>query len=243
MTRALCWSAAAMAIMIGLAQGQAIGQAIEAFEVATIKPSAPDEHGATIYTPSGERFTAANIALKGLIALAWDVRDFQISGGPAWLDSTRYDVAAKAEAPADLDHMKGMLQPLLTERFRLAFRREVKDLPVYALVIGKNGPKLRPSEGRGPQLRGGKGQLTAQKIPISMLAAQLGNRLGRPVLDRTGLTGDFDIILEWTPMDSVSGDGPSIFTAVQEQLGLKLEPGKGSVEIIVVDHPEQPREN
>ncbi len=216
------------------------------FDVATIKPSSPDQGGTTFYVPSGGRFGIKNITLKDLVAYAWNLRDFQISGGPGWVDSTRYDVVAQAAGPAPLEEFREMLQPLLTERFRLELHRTSKDPPFYVLAVGKNEAKLQPSQASSLDLRGGKGPITGRKIPLSMFTARLAESIGRPVIDRTGLKGDYDINLQWTPDDEPPSSDParpSIFTAVPEQLGLRLESQRGPVEILIIDRAERPTEN
>jgi uncharacterized protein (TIGR03435 family) len=136
-----------------------------------------------------------------------------------------------------------MLQALLSERFKLAIHRESKERTVYELVVGKNGPKLHEVEAGPGHSNGGHGSLSAQKMSMSHLADSLSRIVDLPVLDMTGLKGAFDIELKWAP-DGDDANGPSIFTAVQEQLGLKLEQRKGPMEIIVVDHAERvPTEN
>jgi uncharacterized protein (TIGR03435 family) len=157
------------------------------------------------------------------------------------------------------------MKSLLKDRFKLEFHRETKELPTYALVVGKGGSKLKKSEiedggsdrpGRGGMMRMGRGQINAQGIPMAGLANQLSQQLGRSVIDKTELTGDYDIKLEWTPDANEGGafrgaeaheearpEGPSLYTALQEQLGLKLESSKGMVEILTVDKAEKPSEN
>jgi len=158
-----------------------------------------------------------------------------------------------------------MLQSLLLDRFKLTFHRETKDLAVYALVTGKNGPKLHASETAGEmkrQFRIGRGQINLEGATMAGLADALSNLVGRNVLDRTGISGNYDIKLEWTPDESEpsmfkgppadgagagapapDASGPSVFTAIQEQLGLKLEAQKGPVEVMVIEHIEKASEN
>jgi bla regulator protein blaR1 len=237
-----------------------------AFEVASIKPGDPSARGTRVMVAPGGRFTASNVNLKFLIQYAYGVRDFQIMGAPGWAGSDRYEISAKPEEEREntsQDQLKLMMQALLADRFKLTFHRETKELPVYGLVAGKNGPKLQQSavENR-PELRMGRGLISAKGVSMEMLANQLAQQLGRSVIDQTGLKGQYDIKLEWTPDTSErrgmgDGDvrapsdaaaapdpaGPSIFTAVQEQLGLKLEGQKGPVDILVIDHVEKPSEN
>ena len=279
----------------GAAAPQSGATAPQSFEVASIKPSAGDGRQVGIGVLPGGRYRATGVTARMLIQQAYDIRDFQISGGPGWLASDRYDINAKAETPnLTRDTIKVLLQSLLAERFNLVVHRETKELPIYALVVGKDGPKLHKSEiqpdlqnsgtppkapqpddpgplartvqgsgtpPKGTMMRMGRGQLSAQMSPLAGLAAQLAASLGRPVVDKTGLTGYFDFNLEWTPdetqgsgmlfgekppLDSappVGSSGPSIFTALQEQLGLKLESQKGPVEVLVIDRIEKPTEN
>jgi len=199
-----------------------------------------------------------------LMEQAYGIRDFQIVGGPSWLGSDRYDITAKPEGAATSDQVKVMMQALLKDRFQLQFHRETKELPTYALVVAKGGPKVHASEevsgsdkpkGMRRQMMG-RGQFTLEGAPMSAFAEQLARVLGRSVIDKTGLTGNYDVKLEYTPDDTGMMKGPredapapadasgiSIFTALQDQLGLKLESTKGPVEILVIDRAEKPSEN
>jgi len=214
------------------------------FEVASIKPSAPGSRGPTIYNPTRGRFAIDSITTKDLIAYAYDVREFQVSGGPSWVGSEEYDIVAKPQGEPSNERILAMARGLLAERFSLTLHHESKEMPVLALVAAKGGTRLQPSLGPGgPEVRGGRGHLVARQVTMGLLVAQLAGRvLGRPVLDRTGIAGEFDINLEWTP-DERPDLGPSIFTALQEQLGLKLETQKGFVDVLVVDHVERPTAN
>jgi len=239
------------------------------FEVASIKPADPNGRGMRVQMAPGGRLNANGVTVKFLIQQAYNVKDFQITGGPNWIGSERYDISTKAEGEGQITHeqLRTMMQGLLADRFQLAFHRETKEMPIYALVVGKNGPKMHATErapdgdreGRGgAQIRTSRGQITAQGMSMTMLSNQLSNRLGRNVLDKTGLTGNYDFTLEFTPEGMqgmgpreggadapppVDSPGPSIFTAVQEQLGLKLESQKGPVEILILDRIEKPSEN
>jgi uncharacterized protein (TIGR03435 family) len=217
-----------------------------AFDAATVKLSRSTENGSTVYTDIGGGLSLKYMTLKDLIAFAWDVRDYQISGKPAWINSTHYDVNAKSQTVAGLVQLRPLIQPLLTERFQLVLHKSTKELVYYALVIGKNEAKLKPSAVPSPQYRGHGGEFMGQGLPMSIFAGKLGDELGRPVLDKTGLTGTYDINLQWTPDDGEQKTGPSrpsLFTAVHEQLGLKLESQKGPVEVLIVDRAERPTEN
>jgi bla regulator protein BlaR1 len=282
--------ALAAPVLIGVANAPLVrAQATSerpAFEVATIKPSAPDAHGMFFRLNPGGRIEMRNQSLKEMIVFGYRVQPFQISGGPAWLDSVRYDVIAKAEKSTSQDEMALMVQSLLADRFQLKIHREAKELSRFALVLAaKNGklgpglteskegscapfdpskppPPLEPGAGKAPERRCGAMQMSpkslmATGVPIDRLIMLLSRVLGRTVVDGTGLTGNFDISLEFTPDDSqamqIPGDGPkppasdtagpSIYIALQEQLGLKLESQKGPVDILIVDRAEKPSEN
>jgi uncharacterized protein (TIGR03435 family) len=242
-------------------------QAQPKFEVSTVKPNSANDHRVMLRGSPGGRFEATGVSLKLLITEAYDVRDFQISGGPPWIATERWDIVAKAEGITDRippDQLKPMLAGLIEDRFQIKSHRETKELPIYVLVIGKTGSKLQANAGEpGPGMYMGRGHFKGTKIPISMLAQQLSQQVGRTVVDKTGLKGDFDFTLDWTPEIGQGGslfgpppgpsgpegpppgdpNGPSIFTAVQEQLGLKLESDKGPVDILVLDKVERPTEN
>jgi uncharacterized protein (TIGR03435 family) len=226
------------------------------FEVATIKPSAPGVGSSSTNSTNGF-LQITNQTLRTIIQYAYNVRDFQISGGPGWMGSDRYDVAAKPENGAHDQQMKQMLQTLLSDRFQLRFHRETREGTVYALFVGKNGPRLQPAKksdssgitsGRNSM---GLSTLSGKRASLDEIAANLSARLGRPVFDKTGLTDKFDFELSWVQDLTPSGagapspavSGPSLFTAVQEQLGLRLESQKGPVEILVIDQVSRPQEN
>ena len=256
-------AAVAGPVMIGLwnapatrAQAQTGAAVPVGFEAASVKPSQDVDGGRSIRPSPGGGLIAWNATLKSLILVAYNIRDFQLSGGPGWLDSAGYDIVAKPSADARAN-ARLRLQALLTDRFKLQFHREMKELPVFALIVAKNGLKLQearrdPQDGDG-NFRAGRGRLTGQMVPMSDLAGMLSGFVGRTVQDRTGVKGLFDLKLDWTPDETQStapageatpdASGPSIFTALQEQLGLKLEASKGPVEILVIDHAEKAMEN
>ncbi len=237
-----------------------IASAQPAFEVASVKPASPDATGVRINTQQG-KLTMANVPLRLCIQWAYQVQPFQISGGPGWLGTDKYDIVAKAEKPVPNDQMRLMLQTLLAERFKLTVHREMKESVEYALVVAKGGSKLHAAKGdEGSQMEGGRGELVARGIALTMLARELSRTLGRTVKEETGLNGQFDFTLKWAPevgmpmgmkeearmaVEPVASDpaGPSIFTAVQEQLGLKLESRKAMVEGLVIDRAEKASEN
>ena len=188
------------------------------FEVASVKPSNSLEQGATIRTPFGGRFAAENISLQFLIRLAYHVTDRQITGGPGWIDSAKFDVLAKAEGNPTFEQISPLLRSLLEDRFTLKLHRETKELPVYALVIAKNGSGLQNPENCTPcyGITMRKGRIEADKTNMPELARILTEVLGRPVLDKTGMASSFQVHLQWAP-DEVVSDAPSLFTAVQDR--------------------------
>ena len=255
---------------------------LPAFDVVSIKPNKSDSGMIRVmYKPDG--YSATNISLKMLILGAYGLKEDQLSGLPIWADSARFDIDAKVAGAdvAELQKLKNdqrrlLLLPLLADRFKLTVHDETKILPVYELVVAKNGSKLKeatPGDAyangvKGPD-GGGRvgmmtmrpGQLTAQAVPVTSLVNILSQQLHRTVMDKTELTGKYDIALQWTqddgsnPMFKETDDsqqrvepppdasGPSIFTAVQEQLGLRLQSSKGPVQVVVIDHVEMPSEN
>jgi uncharacterized protein (TIGR03435 family) len=163
-----------------------------------------------------------------------------------WIDSQRFDISAKSEGhgPVDKEQSNLMLRQLLADRFGLVFHRETKELVVYSLVVGKNGPKLKEGGTEGPYLSGlAPGKLVGTRASMASLTRALSRSLGRPVKDETGLRGQYDFTLVWSPDDAADASGPSLFTAVQDQLGLRLESKKAPVETIVIDHLGTPSPN
>jgi uncharacterized protein (TIGR03435 family) len=230
-----------------------------AFEAASVKVSSPGEQVRMRREPG--RITISNFSLRAMVRYAYDVQETQILGGPAWFDSERWDIAATAGREITEDERRRMLQTLLNDRFRMTIRHDSKELPVYALVVAKNGSKLTPGKAGNPERvemgvsGAGLHQMRGQSVPLSTMAKVLSGPSGRIVIDRTGLAGSFDYQLEWVPdpanMPMINGakpdgsklDGPSIFTAVQEELGLRLEATKGPVEILVIESAEKATEN
>lgn len=241
------------------------------FEVASVRPNkSPDPHG--YMGPSGGgRFTAINQTVHALLRVAYSLHDFQIIGGPKWLDTDRFDIVALTLAsPRDFPFM---LQSLLAERFNLQVHKEVREFPSFALVLQPNrrlAPGLRKSAvdcggvmnealQKGAPLPpvnvcGGQnppGRLVARGMTMATLALHLSRIVGRHVVDRTGLPGGFDFDLKWTPNPAASpdgdaismGDGPSIYTALQEQLGLQMRRTRGPLGVLVIDRVEHPTPN
>ena len=302
--------------ILALACKAAFGQTGEGkleFEVASVKPAALLRDGAIMMgmrggpgTEDPGRVTYTGLPLRGLLTTAYNVKPYQLSG-PGWLDTERFDIVAKIPEGTTKEQFRVMLQNLLTERFKLTLHHETKDLPLYELTVGKNGPKLKksvedpnapaiePGRGTGPPpgpppmgkdgmpqlpsgqkgmmmfMMPGRARVLGGVQPLSALADMLGNQLGNPVVDKTGLTGNYDFTLEFAPEPgrmmgpfgglppppppppgAVPGPGqadaqseaPALLTAIQEQLGLKLEQKKGPLDLVVIDHAEKvPTEN
>lgn len=273
------------------AQASSLAAALPAYDVSTVKPSKPDQmNSMLLFTPGG--MSIAGVPLPMIIREAFGVEDDHVLGMPAWAKSIRYDIEAKVapdDAPKlkdlTMDQRRSMLVPLLEDRFHLRFHHETRDLPVYELLVAKGGVKMQatkpaddaapgpppgPPPGPGQPLRPGShmlmmrgpGHIESTGTGMEFLAHVLSRQLGRTVVDKTELTGDYEFKLEWTPDDAVPAmtgaggaqpaansastpetSGPSLFTAVKEQLGLKLEATKGSADVIVIDQIEQPTPN
>jgi uncharacterized protein (TIGR03435 family) len=217
------------------------------FEVISVKlgdPNDPSSSGRS--TPGGMEMR--NTTLNTLVRSAYGLNEFQLAGGPKWAGSTKFNVVAKMPTGATRDQMPLMLQAMLADRFKLEFHRETRTLQEYALVVVKGGSKLQEAaeedRGRGGTSQGPR-QIKARSATLSDLARMLISAVGAPVLDRTGITGQYTIALQFaTLMGGTPADEnlPDIFAAVQ-QLGLKLEPIKGPVEVVVIDHAVMPSEN
>lgn len=211
-----------------------------AFEVASVKRAAPAPGASSSMNTQAGRLTCTNCSLKKLILAAYGVHDFQVSA-PDWINTETYEIAATMSLGASGDDVQMMMQALLAERFKLAVHRESKELPMFALVQAKGGAKLQEVEFAGGSTSSGRGSLKATSIPMSKLADWLSGQVGRPVRDFTGLSGVYDLAMQWT---AETENGPDLFTAMTQQLGLRLEARKGPVQMIVVDHVEKvPVEN
>jgi uncharacterized protein (TIGR03435 family) len=210
------------------------------FEVASVKRSPSNSGNAHSLRLDPGRLTCSGVTLKALLELAYNVKNYQISG-PEWLETERYEIAARFPAAAPVDRVGQMLQALLEERFKLTARRESKETPVYALVVGKGGLKLKETE-MGP---GGTamspGKVTARKMSMARFAELLSGQVDRPVVNMTGIPGIYDFTLEWAQDAQAALDaGPAvdIYTAVA-QLGLKLEKRQVPVEMLFIDQAEK----
>jgi uncharacterized protein (TIGR03435 family) len=220
------------------------------FEVASVKPSGPNDQLMYRLLPGG-RYIANGLTLKMLIGNAYGVPEFRISGGPGWRDSDKYNIEAKVGIPLppwpdSNKQLSLMLQSLLEDRFKLAFHRETREETMYELVVARGGAKLTQAKAdESPGFGMEPGGIRSMAVPLEYLAANLAYVLGRTVIDKTGLAGKYSYTVTYTPDDAPPADanGPSIFTALQEQLGLKLESTKGPVELLVIDHAEKPDAN
>lgn len=248
-----------------------------AFDVAAIKPN-KSGNGNSGTNTNNDSFTGTNVTLESLIASqAYGIPESRVFGGPKWINAERFDIQAKIDSSvadqlkalqSDQQRleMQAMFQQLLADRFKLAAHWETREMPVYALVIAKSGPKLQATKetkgnsGTSTSIHGPSAQITATNLTLAewaeTLTQSLSGQLGRVVIDKTGIEGKYDLTLKWT-VDSGTASasngtdgaasptdaGPSIFTAIQEQLGLKLEPAKAPVKVLIIDHAEMPSEN
>lgn len=220
-----------------------------AFEVASIKAADPNAPGTSIHS-TPDRLTLENISLKDCVEQAFEVKDFSLSA-PGWLDSARFNITAKASGEVPRKQLNVMLRSLLVDRFKLSFHRESKVMPAFALLLGTKGLKLRPEADGRSGWSTGRGMLQGTKLSMAGVADLLAELVNRPVKDMTGVNGVFTFKLRWNPETSVDQQQPSdpalpnsVFNALEEQAGLRLEARRLPVEILVVDHIErQPTEN
>ena len=231
------------------------------FDVAVIRPSTPGGRGGGIKPlPGGNGYLVQNVPVKAMISLMYKVPGRQITGGPDWLNNQNYDMEAKADHAYSIDDLHVMFQNLLADRFNLKFHKEVREGPVYALVLDKSGPKLKvndsPQDFKIPILPGPDNAFVGTRVPMQYFCYFLGQqRLPEawPVINKTGLDKNYDFTLSFMPdlppdfpkenLPPGLLDRPSLPDALQEQLGLKLQPDKGQVEYYVIDHVEKPSEN
>jgi uncharacterized protein (TIGR03435 family) len=230
------------------------------FDVASVKPSNPNSTNGMVVSAPGGRLHVVNATLKDLIETAYDVRSLQIEGGPRWADASKYDVDATPGTPPQgatlpptgWTNVRFEVQALLKDRFQLQLHRETRTAPIYSLAIAKGGIKLSATHSPQKGINAGQGTMLGEAASMTQLAYKLSRLLQRPVVNNTGLEGNFDFKLEWTPELGPSAPdgqpvdtsgGPSIFSALQEQLGLRLEATKGPVDVLVIDHVDKPSEN
>jgi uncharacterized protein (TIGR03435 family) len=236
----------AVSATVFLATCIAIAQIPKQFDVAAITPNTEGTLAWSIRTPPGGRFTARNVTLRTLILEGFALKDFQLEGLPGWVDRERYDIVAKAETPGTIspDELRPLIRSLLISRFKMEFHAEKKERPTYSLVVAKNGAKLHPNTGtHAHSTDWGKDHINANDVTLVEFAAVLEGQLDKVVLDNTGIPGTFDFKMTWTPEQATDLTGPSIFTAIQEQFGLRLVSTKGLAEVTVIDHIEPPTEN
>ncbi len=219
------------------------------FEAASIKRAVPDAGGSSGEDGRGGVLKVYNVTLKRCIRYAYTIAEDQILGGPKWIDDLRYDILAKADHPADEPELLTMLQPLLADRFKLKLHHETRVVSGYILTVAKGGIKATVADpNRHSSGNGGRGFIDSGASQVSALTIRLSALLGRPVVDMTGDERKFDFHLRWNPDETLAGDStasdyPSLTTALQEQLGLRLESRKVNADVLVVDHAELPSDN
>jgi len=232
------------------------------FDVAAIHQhiSEPHEHNSIWSSDTDSHFRAANVSLIGLIHWAYQMPETRIINAPVWAGSTHFNIEASSDASVDekMSHLNSdtgslqketMVRTLLADRFKLAAHSETRELPVYELVVAKGAPKLGETKREGTTINHGRAHIQVEGAnSLAILAEELSKEVGRPVLDKTGIAGRYDLEVRWTPdnimASSASADAPpSIFTALEEQLGLKLKSAKAPVPVLVIDHAEMPSEN
>jgi uncharacterized protein (TIGR03435 family) len=227
----------------------AFGQDGPAFDEVSIKRSPPYVPGMTTGVRlDGQIFRASSIPLRNLIYSAFGVPSWALSGGPSWLDTDVFDIIATIPANTPVSSINAMLQALLSERFQLKVHKETRDFPVYALVVLKDGSRLKASVDGKFTVSSTRGHLELHHASMPVFIQYLGgaHAADRPVIDRTGISGYFDFVLNWSPEGAQANPtdiGASVFTAIQEQLGLKLDPQRAPAEFIVIDHVERPSDN
>jgi uncharacterized protein (TIGR03435 family) len=243
----------------------AFGQERAAFEVASVKPSNPQVRSIGLSAWPGGRITITEYTLKQLIHEAYGVQPFQISGGPKWMDEDRYDIEAKPPASSSSSKLTTpnpklpppqeellMLRSLLADRFKLQLHNGTKEGPVYELVVSDKGARLKAAKNADAFPVVAYGRTGVAELPdfmrgenasMQLFAARLALEFQRPVLDRTGLKGAFDFVFKYAKDFGDADAGPSLFAVIQEELGLKLVPAKGPVDLLVIDRAEKPSEN
>jgi uncharacterized protein (TIGR03435 family) len=232
--------ACAVALVITAALAPAVGAQ---FDVATVKPTPADQQG--IEQPSivqfmSNGFRRTNSTLRTLVRTAWDVQEYQVTGGPDWADRLRFDIEARHGGNRSRGEVLQMLQALLTERFQLAVSRQTREGDTYTLVrvVGRKLPEL-VTDSTSASVRFGS---YSGRRSMGQLAQYLASIVGRPVTDATGLAGNYEMALSFAP-DLRDTERPSIFAALQEQLGLRLESSRGSVETIAIERASVPESN
>ncbi len=219
----------------------------QSFDVASIRLADPKTNGGWVRFPPGGRFSVTSCELKFIIQEVYGLKEYQIVDGPKWISEWdfRYNIEARSADKETPDQVKAMAQALLAERFGLKVHRETRDVPVYLLVPAKGGVKLKPpSEKRGGIEFVSPGFTRGRKVQMEQFISGLARELDRPILDRTGFADAFDFDLNWAPEHGPADDPrPSLFAAIQEQMGLKLDARKAPVEVLVIEHAEKPTGN
>jgi uncharacterized protein (TIGR03435 family) len=240
-----------------------VADANPSFEVATIKPTKPDEQR-KLFVVRGNHFMTVNTSLTDLITMAFGVQQKQIAGQPEWLDKDKWDIEAQPDVPGapNRQQINTMVKKLLADRFQLKFHEDKKELGAYVLTVAKSGNKMTAGSTDPNQLPGlfftGLGRLTVQNATMEDFSGLMQSAvLDKPVVDQTGLAGKWNFLLKWTPDESQFGGmgikvppptdnpdaPPPLFTAIQEQIGLKLDAGKAQVKVLVIDKAEKPTAN
>ena len=227
------------------------------FDVAAIHPHIPEphEHNSIVSSPFDGHFRAENVSVVMLIHWAYEMPETRILDAPGWAGTTHFNIDATADPAVDAalhqltsdageKQKEKMVQALLADRFKLVTHIETRELPIYALVVAKGGAKLGDPKYSGTTFNYSRGHIEVDgSNSVAFLAEELSKETGRNVVDKTGITGRYNLKLQWTPDDAAADSGPSLFTALEEQLGLKLEPAKGPVQVLVIDHEEMPSAN
>jgi uncharacterized protein (TIGR03435 family) len=237
-----------VALSVGTANAR---RPLPAFEVVSVRPNQSGSPNSSSGRVTGNRYTATNVSLVSLLRVAYELQEFQIDAKPGWADLDRFDIVAALPDGARSDDWRLMVQSLLRDRFNLKFHLEPRPAPIYVLTAAKNGHKLTPadpSKCTNPSgscgFNGSPTQIDGKSVSASQLAVRLSRSIGTMVIDKTGLNALFDIHLEWTVEDQFRGQGasasPTIFVAIQDQLGLKLESARAPVDVLVVDSADKP---
>jgi uncharacterized protein (TIGR03435 family) len=223
-----------------------------AFEVASVKRNDTSSQNSSSRN-LGDRYSATNVTIVQLLRNAYGIQEFQIAGGPSWVGIDRFDIDARMAAGSKPGDWQPMLQTLLADRFKLSLHREPRQTSIYSLVVMKGGHKLTPADPTKCKNPSGCGfnasptRIVGESVTMGQLAARLSRSIGYHVADNTGVSGQFDLKLEWTTEDQFAGRGasasPTIFPAIQQQLGLRLESTRGPVDTLVIDRVEKPTEN
>jgi uncharacterized protein (TIGR03435 family) len=247
------------ALLIAVASSGQAQSSRPQFAAVSIKPNRSDNQG--INNRFGpEVFNYTNVTLRLFVEIMYSLKDYQLFGGPAWMNTEKWDIVARTDGPTDWQRKYEMAKTLLAERFQLQFHWETREMPLYLLVALKDGPRFRePKSDEDGGLRVSSGLLIGHKWDMSTFANVLSSQLNIPIVDKAGLKGIYDFELKWSPAPNEGNftpnandggvpspadpSGPTIFTALQEQLGLKLESSKGLVEVLVVDSVSKPSEN